>query len=101
MAAAPSSSGLGRRPLKAVARVRIPSGLLQERARSRSWNGPFLACQHRCCPRPPVPTGMRARQSSSRLVVVVGVVDSDAGGSEADADPVGVVGSVLTLGLAV
>ena len=30
-----------------------------------------------------------------------GVVDSDAGGSEADADPVGVVGSVLTLGPAV
>src|SRR5690606_30634457 len=28
MSEAPSSSGLGRRPLKAVARVRIPSGLL-------------------------------------------------------------------------
>ena len=46
---------------------------------------------------------MARSQSSSRLVVdvVVGVVDSGPTGSEADADPVGVVGSVLTLGPAV
>ena len=37
---APSSSGLGRRPLKAVARVRIPSGLQRFRERSSSSDGP-------------------------------------------------------------
>src|ERR1700682_6728569 len=37
---APSSSGLGRRPLTAVAWVRIPSGLPNPSLGRRGWTGP-------------------------------------------------------------
>src|SRR3982750_634702 len=40
---APSSSGLGRRPLKAVARVRIPSGLQRIRSASSSTRTVFVS----------------------------------------------------------
>ena len=92
-AAAPSSSGLGRRPLKAVARVRIPSGLHPKGPVPESGTGPFR----------PRDLGRVARSALSRRrassVVVVGAVDSDGGGSEVVS--VGSVGSVVTLGAGV